>query len=124
MSQSTFMPFSIFFCSIATMFSSPSYAMTNPAATLCAQLNYKIHGESCVFPDGSSCDQWSFWRGTCGQKHHLCAHSQGQLTEKNNDIVCVIASKDYHWTLRKMDSTESPWQVVLVPNDTKDASLK
>jgi putative hemolysin len=106
----------VFFISI--LLSTCVYAMPNPAATLCAQLHYKIKGDACVFPDESSCDQWAFWRGTCGQSYHLCTHSQGQLTEKDNDLVCVIAGKDYHWTLRKMDNKEQLWKVVLTPDES------
>jgi len=27
----------------------------------------------CIFPDGSECDSWEFFRGTCGKKYSYCA---------------------------------------------------
>jgi hypothetical protein len=55
--------------------------MANPAAVYCEDLNY--HDEIitaadgsqsgiCVFPDSTSCDDWAFYRGKCGQKFTFC----------------------------------------------------
>lgn len=96
-----------------------AYAMPNPATVHCSQLNYTIQGDLCVFPDGSTCDQWSFWRGTCGQTHHLCTRNQGQLVEKNKTMVCVIDGQSHHWTLRKTDIKLAYWQVVLEPDSSQ-----
>ena len=49
--------------------------MPNPASVYCTQNGNKleIHTATdgsqsgrCVFPDGSSCDEWSYYRGECG----------------------------------------------------------
>jgi parallel beta-helix repeat protein len=61
--------------------------MANPAAIYCYALGYKIQsiktdiGEIgiCVFPDGSSCEEWDFYRGKCGQEWSyaaLCGYDQ------------------------------------------------
>lgn len=39
--------------------------MANPAAVYCSNQGYEYSDESCVFPDGSSCDAWKFYRGEC-----------------------------------------------------------
>ncbi len=56
--------------------SGPSQAnMPNPASVFCTQNGNKLEihtaadgsqSGSCVFPDGSSCDEWAYYRGECG----------------------------------------------------------
>ena len=45
-------------------------SMPNPAAVYCKDLGYKyeIKDGVCIFPDGSECDGWAFYRGECGKK--------------------------------------------------------
>ncbi|MBX3191799.1 MAG: DUF333 domain-containing protein [Labilithrix sp.] len=43
--------------------------MANPASVYCASLGYAAEDETCTFPDGTSCEQWSFFRGECGEGH-------------------------------------------------------
>jgi hypothetical protein len=49
--------------------------MTNPASVYCTQQGNKLEirtaaGGSqdgiCIFPDGSTCDEWAYYRGECG----------------------------------------------------------
>ncbi|RPI26684.1 MAG: DUF333 domain-containing protein [Chloroflexota bacterium] len=53
----------------------PPVNMPNPASAYCEQNGNKleIHTAAdgsqngvCVFPDGSTCDEWAYYRGTCG----------------------------------------------------------
>ncbi len=53
----------------------PQPNMPNPASVYCEQNGNKLEihtaedgGQSgvCVFPDGSSCDEWAYFRGECG----------------------------------------------------------
>jgi putative hemolysin len=53
----------------------PQVNMANPASVYCEQQGNKleIHTAAdgsqngiCVFPDGSSCDEWAYFRGECG----------------------------------------------------------
>ena len=53
----------------------PQVNMPNPASVYCAQHGNKreIHTAAdgsqsgvCVFPDGSTCDEWAYFRGECG----------------------------------------------------------
>lgn len=50
--------------------------IANPASTFCENKGYKIEIRDmpegqvgyCIFPDGTECEEWSFQRGTCGEK--------------------------------------------------------
>ncbi|MCD6086313.1 DUF333 domain-containing protein [bacterium] len=52
--------------------------MPNPAAVYCKDLGYKYEIREdpktkgqygvCIFPDGSKCNAWAFYRGECGKK--------------------------------------------------------
>jgi putative hemolysin len=53
----------------------PQMNMPNPASVYCEQNGNKleIHTAAdgsqsgvCVFPDGSTCDEWAYYRGECG----------------------------------------------------------
>ncbi len=53
----------------------PQAALPNPASVYCTQQGNKleIHTAAdgsqsgvCVFPDGSTCDEWAYFRGECG----------------------------------------------------------
>ncbi|MBX3192812.1 MAG: DUF333 domain-containing protein [Labilithrix sp.] len=56
--------------------------LANPASVYCAELGFVAAGESCTFPDGTSCEQWSFYRGECGNAHSFCARQGGEVTAK------------------------------------------
>ena len=51
--------------------------LPNPAAAYCQEQGYKYEIRTaadgsqsgvCIFPDGSECDEWAFYRGECGPK--------------------------------------------------------
>ena len=52
----------------------PAAGLPNPASKYCADQGYKleIRDEAggqvgyCLFPDGSECEEWAFFRGECG----------------------------------------------------------
>ena len=53
----------------------PEAGMPNPASVYCKQNGNKLEirtaadgGQSgvCIFPDGSTCDEWAYFRGECG----------------------------------------------------------
>ena len=54
----------------------PPAAMPNPASVYCTQNGNKLEIRTaadgsqygiCLFPDGSACDEWDYFRGTCGR---------------------------------------------------------
>ncbi|MBW2977092.1 DUF333 domain-containing protein [Candidatus Woesearchaeota archaeon] len=46
--------------------------VSNPAVVYCKNLGYKLEAANCIFPDGSKCEEWSFFRGKCGQQFTFC----------------------------------------------------
>ncbi len=55
-----------------TTFESP-LDMANPASKYCVEQGYKLEIREeaggqvgyCIFPDGSECEEWAFYRGEC-----------------------------------------------------------
>ena len=64
--------------------------MANPASAHCTALGYteafQDEGTQCRFSDGSSCDEWDFYRGQCGQAFSACAQAGGDLTAGSSRI--------------------------------------
>jgi len=53
----------------------PQVNMPNPASVYCEQNGYELEIRTaadssqsgvCIFPDGSTCDEWAYYRGECG----------------------------------------------------------
>jgi putative hemolysin len=53
----------------------PDAELPNPASVYCEEQGYRVEIRTddegnqygvCVFPDGSECDEWAFFRGECG----------------------------------------------------------
>jgi hypothetical protein len=68
--------------------------MPNPASAYCAFLGYKevIRKDSkgneygvCIFPDGTECEEWQFFRGQCGQKYSYCSGKGCKTYSKTED---------------------------------------
>jgi len=84
--------------------------MANPAAIYCVELGYqnKIITDSdggqrgvCIFPDNSSCDDWAFFTGKCGQNYSYCkihecnieTVSDGKNPYSPEYAVCILPNK-------------------------------
>ncbi len=65
---------------------SSGLGLANPASVYCAELGYVAEGETCAFPDGTSCEQWAFFRGECGQAHSFCHRQGGDVSVADEDI--------------------------------------
>jgi putative hemolysin len=74
----------------------------NPASLYARFLGYKseVRVDStgnqlkvCVFPDGSECDEWAFFRGLCGKEFSYCAlkgcQTETETTPTSQFAVCV-----------------------------------
>lgn len=59
-------------------------SVANPAAVYCESLGYDYENGMCIFPDGSECEGWGFYRGRCGQKFTFC-EQQGFRIENRID---------------------------------------
>jgi putative hemolysin len=53
----------------------PEANMPNPASVFCEEQGYTLEIRTaadgsqqgfCIFPDGTECDEWAFFRGECG----------------------------------------------------------
>lgn len=58
-----------------------THNMPNPAARYCIYMGYSYENRKdaagneygvCIFPDGSECGDWQFFRGECGQEFSYC----------------------------------------------------
>jgi putative hemolysin len=62
----------------------PDAGLANPASVYCEEQGYTLEARTdengtygvCIFPDGSECDEWAFFRGECGP-----GTGEGQSTE-------------------------------------------
>jgi putative hemolysin len=85
----------------------PQANMPNPASVYCEQHGNKleIHTAAdgsqsgvCVFPDGSSCDEWAYFRGECGlaaQSSPTPAMTVEATTEASGGVTGEQASGGY-----------------------------
>ncbi len=76
----------------------PSGSMPNPASVFCEQQGYTVEirtagdgsqSGACIFPNGSECDEWAFFRGECKPAETpgvTPANSQDWQTYTNEDV--------------------------------------
>ena len=73
--------------------------MPNPSASYCAELGYENENGDCVFHDGTKCNSWAFYRGTCGQEKTYCEQQGFKIENRVEEVgsatyeyaVCVFA---------------------------------
>jgi putative hemolysin len=85
----------------------PQANMPNPASVYCEQNGYKLEirtaadgsqNGNCVFPDGSACDEWAYFRRECGpatQKSPAPAVTVEAAKEASNGAAEEQASGGY-----------------------------
>jgi len=88
-----------------------SQNIPNPASLYVKFLGYKSEVKTdkegnqskvCIFPDNSECDEWSFFRGTCGQAFSYCS-LKGFKTES-----CVDSTEGYKLIICKCVDSYNP----------------
>lgn len=71
----------------------PEAGMPNPASVYCRQQGNKLEIRTatdgsqngiCVFPDGSTCDEWAYYRGECGLTPQTGATPASAVTTEEN----------------------------------------
>ncbi|MBU2578545.1 DUF333 domain-containing protein [Patescibacteria group bacterium] len=72
----------------------PIIGMPNPASVFCQKMGYKLELRTesnggqygiCIFPDGSECEEWVFFRGECGSQYKKQdISSGGQVPSSGN----------------------------------------
>ena len=73
----------------------------NPASDYCLGLGYTVDASDCVFPDGTRCEQWAFYRAQCGSAHSYCEMHGGSIATAERDAgtytsvaaVCTVGGK-------------------------------
>ena len=93
--------------------------MPNPASVFCVQKGNKLEIRTaadgsqsgiCVFPDGSACDEWAYFRGECGPA--------AQSTPTPAMAVEPTLDPDWWWRRR-----ESPGQLHAARRQGEDHRL-
>lgn len=64
----------------------------NPASVYCQKLGFTLditptQSGVCTFPDGTSCEEWAFFRGQCGQAHSYCNQHGGTVSNKTEETM-------------------------------------
>jgi putative hemolysin len=62
-----------------------SIGVPSSAADYCQRLGFTNSDSQCRFPDGTSCEEWSFFRGQCGQAHSYCNQHGGSISSVTED---------------------------------------
>lgn len=83
----------------------PQADMPNPASAYCVEKGFKSEIRSandgsqagyCIFPDGSECDEWAYFRGECGPPNP--GGSASSPTEIPNAMPIDLAGYQGWWT--------------------------
>jgi putative hemolysin len=61
------------------------------AAEYCTKLGFTLTDSQCTFPDGTSCEEWAFYRGECGQAHSYCNQHGGTISSVTEDAGSYTA---------------------------------
>ncbi len=72
--------------------------IADPSCVYCSALGYECQDGDCVFPDGTSCPTWDFYRGKCGQNFTYCEQQGYKIENRVEDMgtwtaeyaVCVF----------------------------------
>jgi putative hemolysin len=64
----------LIFSGCVTLTPEPDTGLANPASVYCEEQGYTLEARTdengtygvCIFPDGSECEEWAFFRGECG----------------------------------------------------------
>lgn len=72
--------------------------LADPSSVYCEELGYECVDGDCIFPDGTSCPTWDFYRGKCGQSFTRCELEGYRIESRVEDVgtfsaeyaVCVF----------------------------------
>ncbi|MCX6028673.1 MAG: DUF333 domain-containing protein [Chloroflexi bacterium] len=86
----------------ATATSVPTVGMANPASVFCKEKGGQLKIEkdatggefgTCVFPDGSQCEEWAFFRGECKLGKQPAASPAETAIQLPDGVRCLFAGK-------------------------------
>jgi putative hemolysin len=114
----------------------PQANMPNPASVYCEQTGNKLEIRTaadgsqngiCVFPDGSTCDEWTYYRGECGpttQKSPTPAIAVDTTTEAIADWWGVIKSTESGAQYDDYFERQDLGQIIYFGIDSMDPAIK
>jgi putative hemolysin len=118
----------------------PQTGMPNPASVYCEQTGNKIEIRTaadgsqsgiCIFPDGSTCDEWAYYRGECGPAESGGAEEQASggymspgTSEEITDWWGVIKSTEPGAQYDDYFERQDLGQVIYFGIDSMDSAVK
>jgi putative hemolysin len=76
--------------------------LPNPASVYCEEQGGRLEIRTtadgsqygaCIFPDGSECDEWAFYRGECGPMGQASGPSAQVLTARRDAVLAYVAEQ-------------------------------
>ncbi len=84
------------FLALALLAVPAAMGVPNPSSVYCDALGYGLETRTdpgtggevgcCVFPDGSACELWAFYRGECGQNFTYCERQGYRIENRVEDM--------------------------------------
>lgn len=114
----------------------PQPNMPNPASVYCEQNGNKLEiataddgsqSGRCIFPDGSTCDEWAYYRGECGpgaQPSPTSVMTVEAITEEIADWWGVIKSTESGSQFDDYFERQDLGQVIYFGIDSMDPSIR
>jgi putative hemolysin len=114
----------------------PQANMPNPASVYCEQNGNKLEIRTaadgsqsgvCLFPDGSECDEWAYYRGECGpvaQPTPTSAMTVEAITEEVTDWWGIINSTEPGAQFDDYFERQDLGQILYFGIDSMDPSIK
>jgi putative hemolysin len=81
---------------------SAGVGLPNPASVYCEEQGGKLEIRTaadgsqygaCVFPDGSECDEWAFYRGECGPMGQAAGPSAEVVAARRDAVLAYVAEQ-------------------------------
>ena len=63
-----------------------SVGLPPTAPEYCTRLGFTLVDSQCKFLDGTSCEEWAFYRGECGKPHSYCDQHGGTVSTKTENM--------------------------------------
>ncbi len=118
----------------------PQTGMPNPASVYCEQTGNKLEIRTaadgsqngiCIFPDGSTCDEWAYYRGECGPAESGGAEEQASggfmpsgTTEEITDWWGIIKSTEPGAQYDDYFERQDLGQIIYFGIDSMDPAVK
>lgn len=118
---------------VSTDISQPTTSLPNPASVYCEQNGGKLEivtaadgsqSGVCIFSDGSSCDEWAYFRGECGPAVVVSTTETSDSTETVVDWRGVIKSTEPGAQYDDYFERQDLGQVVYFGIDSMDPTVK